>query len=371
MPLPLPRLPEDLTPAWLTAALAESGTLTAGSVVAVDWERVGAEFGFGGLVGRLSLRYAGARADAPASLVAKLPMIQEQSMSGFRARQERDPALLRRYFERCAREAQFYRELGAACAPRAYYARADAEEDRVVVLLEDVSRGRHGDALAGCSVDDAALVLRELAEFHARWWDERAPSGYPPIAPDPSARQERYAAVVDRFLERYGRRHPFVRDLAVALRDRLADIAAGLGERRALTHGDLHLDNLVFGDGDGRPVTVLDWQTVAIGPPAWDVALFLFRSLAAEDRAAAEPELLDQYTAQLTEHGVRSYSRQELQADCRLALLVLLAGTIVWLATLEPSELTGRERELYDASLADGRLVGALIDHDAAALLGI
>jgi hypothetical protein len=47
-----------------------------------------------------------------------------------------------------------------------------------------------------------------------------------------------------------------------------------------------------------------------------------------------------------------------------------LAGTVHWLSALDPNEATSRERALQeDALAADGRLVAALIDHDAHALV--
>ena len=102
-----------------------------------------------------------------------------------------------------------------------------------------------------------------------------------------------------------------------------------------------------------------------------DVALFLFTSLDAEDRRAAELELLDRYVTLLSEHGVRGYTVEDLRLECRLALLVLLAGTVGWLTTLDRNELTGRERALQDQALAgNGRLVSALVDHDVASLVG-
>jgi aminoglycoside/choline kinase family phosphotransferase len=140
--------------------------------------------------------------------------------------------------------------------------------------------------------------------------------------------------------------------------------------QQTLIHGDLHLDNLIFdARGDGRSVVVLDWQTVSVGPPAWDVALFVFGSLSVADRRASEAQLFDRYVTLLSTRGVRGYSVRDLWLECGLALLVLLAGTVGWLTTLDRGELTTRERALQHAALADGRLVAALLDHDVGALL--
>jgi hypothetical protein len=371
-PLPVPETPDDLTPSWLTTAMRQGGVLRQGSVTAAEWERVGEGYGFTGLVARVRLRYEGADGEEPFSLIAKLPMAEEGVVSGHRALQERDPELRRRYYDRCVREERFYREVGAAFAPRLYYAAADDDRRRVVLLLEDLT-GRQGDVLHGCSIEDTALVIEQIGPFHARWWGEGAPvSAFPRGGGDPEARQERYDGQAEFFLQRYGDVVPgAVRAVIERLRSRLAGVLAELAAGPAtLIHGDLHLDNVIFdARGDGRSAVVFDWQMASVGAPASDVALFLFGSLGVEDRRAAEGALLDRYAALLAEHGMGGYGVDDLRRDCRLALLAVLAGTVGWLTSLDPSELSARERALQKAVLADGRLVAAVLDHDVIALL--
>src|SRR5262249_37654068 len=95
-----------------------------------------------GVVVRVFLRYERPTRGAPRSMVAKLPMAETAQMSGYRAVQERDPERVQRYYERAAREVRFYRDVGAAFAPRMNYADSDDANRRVVLLLEDVSGGR-------------------------------------------------------------------------------------------------------------------------------------------------------------------------------------------------------------------------------------
>jgi hypothetical protein len=367
---PIPETPDGLTPEWLTAALTESGVLAGERVIAARWERVGEEYGFTGVVARGELRYEPDRGDLPGSLIAKLPMAQGDKVSGYRALQERDPDAMRRYYERCAREELFYRDVGVRCAPRMHYSAADGK--RVVLLLEDMRGGRQGDVLAGCSIDEAARVLDELALFHARWWGERMPAaGFARLVRDPRQWQSRYQSQVEIFLERYGDRVPAeLVAIASRLRSRLADVAeAFYGRPRTLAHGDLHLDNVLFDARGAGSVVVLDWQTVAVGPPAWDVMLFLVDSLSTEDRRAAESGLLHRYVTLLAEHGASDYSVDDLRLEFRQSLLLLLAGTVGWLANLNAPDLSGRERALHDAALADGRLAAALGNHEVETLL--
>jgi hypothetical protein len=371
--LPIPAGPDDVTTQWLTAALSEVGLLRGGRVVDLESERVGVEFGFTGVVVRIFPRYESAVGDAPVSLMAKLPMAETANASGYRAVQERDPERMHRYYERAAREVRFYREVGAAFAPRMYYADSDDANRRVVLLLEDVSRGRQGDVLEGCSVDDAAHVIEELAAFHARWWGERAPTrDFPRLSGDLVARQELYNDRVEPFLAQHGAALPVdAVTIIERLRSRLAAVSDALyGGGQTLIHADLHLDNMIFDPpADERSVVVLDWQTVSVGNPASDVALFLYDSLAAEDRSAAETMLINNYVRLLSKDGARDYTVQQLRDDCGRALLLRLAGTIGWLTTVTGDDLTERERALQDAVLNNGRLVAALLDHDTLALL--
>jgi hypothetical protein len=165
---------------------------------------------------------------------------------------------------------------------------------------------------------------------------------------------------------------PRVLGIVEQLRSRLGAVAGALEARsRTLIHADLHLDNVIFdARGDGRSVTLLDWQTVSLGSPAWDVTMFLSSSLSVEDRRAAEREVLDRYLTLLFMHGVRGYSVEDLGLEHRLALLVLVAGTVGGVAMFGPDDATSRERALQeDALAADGRLVAALSDHNAEGLL--
>ena len=83
-----------------------------------DWERVGEEYGFTGLVGRVRLRYEGAAGNPPASLVVKLPSAGDDIS-----------------FERHVRDLRFYRGLDVPFAPRLYDGAADDGRRGSILLL--------------------------------------------------------------------------------------------------------------------------------------------------------------------------------------------------------------------------------------------
>lgn len=357
---PVPEGPDDLTPAWLTAALSEAGQLPRGAAAAVSVEPIGADRGFTGVVARLRIRYDGVGPgdpSPPASLVAKLPTAARDAPSGYRR-----AAAARAYYERCAREVSFYRDLagGLAAVPRLYHAAVDPQRQRVVLLLADLAGGRPGDALTGCTPAQAGAILDAIAPLHARMWRRKPPGWVPSLVTDPAASQRRYATRVGPFLERYGHQlPPPVRALVERLR---TGYAAALTELMAapatVVHADLHLDNVVF-DAAGEPVMLLDWQSVCRGPAVVDLVEVGSGSLPVADRREAEDALLARYAARLAGFGVDDYPVARLRRDCRAALLRYLAGRVGWLATADPDGLSGRERALMAAALEDLRgLVG-------------
>jgi aminoglycoside phosphotransferase (APT) family kinase protein len=268
----------------------------------LSWERVGTDRGFRSVVGRATL-------DDGRSVIVKIAEA-----------------------EGAANEARFYEQVDDGPAPRAYHVASDGH--LVVLVLEDLSSGRFGDALLGCSRDEAALVLERMARFQVPG------AGFPRWGHRLAARQQRYDAAVDVFLNRYGDRFPpEIRTLAERLRGRLAEVVEPLAQGR-LIHGDLHLDNVIF---DGDRTVIIDWQTACVGHPALDFVTFVYSSLTIDDRRAIEAELAPELLP--------------------LALINAFAGHVLWFARPDLEELTGREREFVDQALADGRLTSGLLEH--------
>lgn len=378
--IPIPTNLGEITPAWLTNTLHQTASGRQARVSAVEWEIIGEERGFTGVVARLALRYAEEVTGeaGPASLIAKFPMAARGAQSAYRATQERDLNARRSYYARCAREVRFYCEIapqGPVIAPRCFYAGADDTTLMIAMLLEDVRATHEGDVLVGCSPDEAGCVLDPLARFHARWWGaDRAQTfaWLPRWGGDPAAQQARYEQRFPRFLERYGDRLPGeLRELVVLLIAHYGAVLATLDAAPAtIIHADLHLDNILFTNTASGPLaTVLDWQSVCTGPAALDVASFTFGSLAPEQRRRAGDDLIRRYHESLAAEDVRNYTLDAFRRDCRLALLRQLAGSVGWLGSINPDALAGRERQLVDAALGDGRLLAALRDYDALSLL--
>ena len=211
--------------------------------------------------------------------------------------------------------------------PRHYHCEIGPDSGDFVLLLADLAPAEQGDQIAGCSAAEATLGVRALAGLHAPTWCNPELTGLPGI-PMPKPDDAMAAGMGDiatmaaeATLERLGDR---------MTADDRATMAAALSmvtpwlltepHRFGLLHGDYRLDNMLF-DPARTTVTIVDWQTLAVGLPARDLAYFTGTSLDPEVRAASEQDLVAEYHATLTGLGVTEYDIETCWRDYRLGML--------------------------------------------------
>ncbi|MEO6027229.1 MAG: phosphotransferase [Candidatus Binatia bacterium] len=309
---PLVATPDALTPAWLTGALHAAGVALGARVVDVARQRVGT--GQVAMNVRCRLQWDCAVADAPASVVVKLPSDDPISRATGAAQQ-------------CYRkEVEFYRQVAATVAirtPRCWLADIDDAGQEFFLVMEDVAPAVQGDQLTGCTIEQATLALAELAKLHAPRWGDASLGDLPFLADSISERaanfQALYAAVWPAFRERYAVR---LSSELLAVTERFAPRVGAwvLGTEGSLTvvHGDFRLDNMLFGTGPGAPpLAVVDWQTVARGLGTADAAYFLGAGLLVDDRRVHERALLRTYWEALGAGGVTDYAFETCWRDYR------------------------------------------------------
>lgn len=348
-PSRLIRTADQVSPAWLTEVL---GT---GPIDAVDLAPIGT--GQMSLTYRARLRHTDPERADPPTVVIKLAADDETS---------RSTGIALGIYEA---EVRFYQELAPRIAgPLAgcYLAEFDQTAGWFTLVLEDVAPAVPGDQIAGCTAEQARLAVRQLARLHA------------PALGDPDLEQSGWlnrsspinqalvTQLLGSFFERYGERiatehGELCRRLVAGLDGWMAEHPAPLG----LVHGDFRLDNLLFGDPDGRkPLTVVDWQTVSWGGAMNDVSYFLGGGLSVEDRRAHERELLGQYHSALVALGVPDLSWERCWEGYRWhsfggVLMAIVASMLV--------ERTERGDEMFMTTLA--RHAQHALDLDALALL--
>lgn len=345
--------PDELTPAFFAEVLG--APVTAVDATRVGTGQVGASF-------RCRLTYAGgAPAGAPATVVAKLPSLEEQSRA--------TGVALRNY----EREVRFYRDLQATVdirVPRCFHAEWDEAGGGFVLVLEDLAPAVQGDQIAGCGVDQARLALTELAALHAPRWGDPALTDLEWLSRrtpgDAEQLQGLYQLLFPGFVDRY--RHRLADD-ELALAERLGGLLVTWIERRddplTVTHGDYRLDNMMFGTPEGgHPLAVVDWQTPGQGPGASDLSYFLGAGLSIDDRRRHERDLVAHYHGELVRRGVTGWSLDDAWAGYRL---YAFAGVVMAVVASMIVTQTERGDEMFMA-MATRHLRHAL-DLDALALL--
>lgn len=321
------------------------------------------ERGIGGQHARLSLTYDQAGENAPTTLFAKFS--------------NADPAVRKELhdYNVYLREVKFYQELADQIplrTPRCYYSDIDMETGECVLLLEDMSGWRSGNFLAGCSAQEAELVVRELAKLHAAWWEspqlERL--GYAHANPDDFQWfKTTFEQSWPRFLERAG---AGLSNDKTVLSERVAknipDVLAQLYtiSPRTLIHYDAHLDNIFFGPAKGESaLAFIDWQLYSVGRGVYDIAYFLGGNLSPEVRHSREMPFLRMYHDLLLEHGVRGYPYETCLDDYRL---FLLEGFFRMVFNVVFFNLTP-EQERAHLDVYGARFLQAILDLDAVDLL--
>jgi hypothetical protein len=355
-----PRRPGELTTDWLRTVLRDAGALADGDLASTEVSPTAVGFGAVGAYARVRLSYA-RPTRAPGSLFAKFSSDKPSVRAHAHAR------------GLYARDVRFYREVASLVAvrtPRCYFADVDMPSGHSLLLLEDLTDGRGGDVLAGCTLAEAELLLRMIATLHARWWNSpQLPSWrwLPGYDTEPNLATDDYLAAWPRFRERYAALIP---GWAVETAERalacVPEIRALLGAGPpTFTHGDLGLDNARFDLGDA-PVVLFDWQISMRAPGARDVSWFLVRSLPVEQRRAQEAHLLRIYHEALVSQGVRGYSLESLWRHVQLG--VLLALPLVISAGVNIDFSSERGKRVIEARIV--RNIAMIEDHDVWDSLG-
>jgi len=237
--------------------------------------------------------------------------------------------------------------------------------------MEDLAPAEQGDQLQGVTLDQARLVVDEAARLHASHWADPALDELPWVsgtkaAPPSQANAEAGQALWGGFRERYAARlSPAHIEVGERLAGRFGRYAETREGPRCLTHNDFRPDNMMFATpAGGRPVTVLDWQSVTLGVGAVDVAYFLAGALPADVRRAHEAEVLARYHAALRAGGVTGYGADALARDYAgggflLFLTAFFASMIV--------KQTARGDDMFMQMIASA--TEHVLDHDALSLL--
>lgn len=329
----IPAHPHELTPAWLTHAMHQAGSLQHDVAVAsVSTEPLQAGTGLSGQTVRLRLAYDRPSTSAPATAVAKFAAehttmkalleaadIYAREIAFYRDLADRVPIRAPKFLagdydplpQRDARGAML-RVFNRMPAKLQVAATADTEkklkasERRYALVIEDLGTDYTVHPIdEPPSPGQLADVLTLLAQQHAAFWGDASVHGHESLGS--------FATTPPRLM-----RNCFLgRDRGLAL-DRwswlsgeaLATLDAAthtleadlelLDQPVTLLHGDTRSDNALFG-ADGSVVYV-DWAMPMLGHPGGEIGYLLGSSLRVEDAAHA-PALVEHYRQELAALG--------------------------------------------------------------------
>ena len=330
----IPRTPNDLTAKWLNTVLSNHLTDDT-TILSFDTEIIGAGLGVLGELLRITLHYNHAT-NAPKSLVAKFASPNPEARE------------ICRTFSLYENEVHFYQELANDTpmqTPVCHIAYNDPETQDTLILLEDLSSATMADQVKGCSSDQAAVAIRELANLHAHWWNHPKLNTLSwihqlddPIYTDGVPAMYRTNAPIT--LEHLGDHVPsWYPPLHDGIENKMADLLRQFAQLpTTLCHGDYRLDNQMFHSQNGQlNLTAIDWQVVLRGPGVFDLGYFMSQSLTVEDRRAHEKDLLTDYYNRLIQQNVPNITFEQIYETYRKVCLYCLCYLMIAGAALDLS----------------------------------
>jgi hypothetical protein len=312
---------DDITADWLGKLLQSHGyqvDVAGVSAIPIGTGQVGATY-------RLTLDYDYAAADAPKTLIAKLPSVDPLSRATGKSHLT--------YW----RESRFYQQLASTRTlpiPAHLFIDFDGETHDFALIMHDHILHRAGNQIAIPSWDDACLSMDALGAIHAAWWGDpmldtldwlNGSKAVPPqIASDAL-----YTMFWPAFCARYPHEiTPEIDKVGNAFVGRIKAWSEARGGPRCLVHNDFRADNMLYRINDPvKPVAVVDWQTVGVGHPASDLAYYIGTSFDPDTRREFQDRLFARYCDGLRKGGVADSETQGLWDDvCRAAFAGFLMG---------------------------------------------
>lgn len=285
---------DQFTPAWLARALGQADEAL------LDFQAK--QIGTGQMCDsyRLTLHWAQGGADRPATIIIKCPSQDAAS---------RHVAALTGTY---AKEVGWYRDLAQGSgvpAPHCYLAYIAEDEVDFVLLLSDLAPAVQGDQLRGLSLEGLRPSIDAAAALHAKMWGSPKLANYAWLQRDNKDMiRLLFPQAFAGFRERYAQRlSPEVLAIGEGMVRHLDGFLAREPSTPTLVHGDLRIDNILFLP-DGSQSWLVDWQTVAIGSGASDLAYLVGTSIADKDeRAAADRPAF--------EHWINALKKRQVAVD--------------------------------------------------------
>ena len=350
--LSVPKTWDDITPEWMSAALAADHPGATVESVTVAERDDGTN-----RRARLGVTYSAGR--GPATVFAKAADPAHKAMIRLTSGMFHEPRLFM-----CGVDLPLEH-------PKVYAAAIDEADYDFVMIMEDLTaRGAYPrDATRPMTVEQVATGVRGLARMHGQYWGERVlrhrdlgwlepfvPWNGMELAPLPAALErlgddapaEVMLLTIETLIESIWK--PYIRTLTTS--------------PQTLLHGDPHIGNTYLArNGFDGEVGFLDWQVARRGNWSLDLGYFLQGALTVEDRRRSERALLEEYRESLGLPSEELPSTDEIWLRYRASVA---HGLTLWLVTASAGEWQRRDISIVLAQ----RYSFAYDDLDTASALG-
>ena len=244
------------------------------------------------------------------------------------------------------REVAFYRRVRDAALSMVvpcYLADLDEPTGSSLLLLEDVSSTHHESvsrqSLLACDgvppSRDLDRIMTSLAQFHAYWWEHRDLGRVEPLLVRTWYRDDlqfrKLVARREREWASFSAEIPdddrMLYEGALARLPTLwRHLGGRIGGRRNLTlsHGDCYLTHWLCPQADGGHTYLIDFDSVTANFAAFDLVFLIATFWTRDQRRTHEERCLRRYHDALLETGAAKYEWNDLMADFRLMLALIV-----------------------------------------------
>tara|TARA_Y100001936_G_C16092403_1_gene687643 strand:- start:5990 stop:7060 length:1071 start_codon:yes stop_codon:yes gene_type:complete len=263
-------------------------------------------------------------------------------------------------------EIRFYNELALTVpinTPNFIQAQSKLGSGSTLVLFDitesGASPGMPGDTL---TITEANAVIKQLAKFHAQYWNNvHNDKSYHWLASPIRDLEDHLGTLLSVPLMKRGLRlageliSPVLNASAIRYAHNRRKIMRFLsGSPKTLIHHDCHPGNLFWKEAQPG---FLDWQLVRIGEGISDISYFLSMAIKPEERKKYEKNLLDIYKQELINHGVLCTDLENMQQRYYAHLIYPFEAMIITLAIGGMMNLESNLKML-------SRTISAIEDHN-------
>lgn len=221
------------------------------------------------------------------------------------------------------------------------------------IIIENLEPCKSGKTAKGCNIYEAKKILNKIGKIHSFFWDN---------TDIPNENHIHFAGILkfnlEENLESYFKRYSGYLDKVEQdfkwLLNNTETASMVLHSGKTLTHGDLHLENIMF--SKSGEMYFIDWQLAAKRSPAFDISFFLIQNVDSGIREQHENELLEQYYNDLSSNIKNEYSFPRFLLEYRACLTRSMMSSVMMIG----NRFAHKKNQMDDADIIANRVIRAV-----------